>query len=51
MSVASVVVLAAVVALAGLAVWRNVKKGAPCDCGCSRGECSCCTTRQRKNLV
>ncbi len=51
MSVASVVVLAAVVALAGLAVWRNVKKGAPCNCGCSRGECSCCTTRQGKNLV
>ena len=51
MSFASVVVLAAVVALAGLAVWRNVKKGAPCDCGCSCGECSRCPTRQGENLV
>lgn len=41
MSVASAVVLAAVLVLAALAVWRNVKKGAPCECGCSGKRCSC----------
>ena len=45
MSVASAVTLAAVLVLAVLAVWRNIKKGAPCECGGSAksygGGCCC----------
>ncbi|MCR5414132.1 MAG: hypothetical protein K6F50_05335 [Kiritimatiellae bacterium] len=41
MTLGSVVVLAAVVALAGFAVWRNLRKGAPCSCGCSGKDCAC----------
>lgn len=50
MNAASALVLAAVLVFAALAVWRNLKKGAPCECGCSSksctcggGECSCCS--------
>ena len=39
MNAASVAVLVAVLAFAALAVWRVVKKGAPCECGCSCGKC------------
>ena len=39
MNISSIVVVLAVVALAGFAVWRNVKKGAPCSCG---EDCECC---------
>ena len=43
MNVASAVVLAAVLSLAALAVWRNLKKGAPCECGsCGKSRsCGC----------
>ena len=45
MNVATAVTLAVVLALAALAVWRNVRKGAPCECGGSRKACGggfCC---------
>ena len=44
MSVSSIVVLTLVLLLAVLAVWRNIKKGAPCECGGSRKACGggCC---------
>ena len=48
MSVSSIVVLVLVLLFAALAVWRNIKKGAPCECGGSRKGCqgkggrSCC---------
>ena len=38
-NVASAVVLAVVVVFAVLAVRRNMKKGAPCECGGSKGGC------------
>ena len=41
MNTASVIVLVAVVALAALAVWRVMKKGAPCECGGTRKSCGC----------
>ena len=41
MNTASVIVLVAVVALAALAVWRCLKKGAPCECGGTRKSCGC----------
>ena len=47
MNAASIVVLALVIVFAVLAVWRNLKKGAPCECGgsskarCSTCECHC----------
>ena len=41
MNVPSLVILAFLFILAGLAVWRNCKKGAPCSCGCSRKDCAC----------
>ena len=46
MSISSIVVLTLVLALAALAVWRNIKKGSPCECGGSckscGGKCCCC---------
>lgn len=39
MNAASIAVVAVVLALAVFAVWRNLKKGTPCECG---GECRCC---------
>ncbi len=39
MNVGSIIVLAGVLALAGWAVWRNIRKGAPCSCGCECGGC------------
>lgn len=44
MNAASLLILAAVVALAVLAVRRNVKKGAPCEGGCC-GRCAACPHR------
>ena len=41
MSNGSIIVLVAVGALMALAVWRNIKKGAPCACGGSRTACGC----------
>ena len=41
MNVPSIIVLVVVFAFAGLAVWRNIRKGAPCSCGCSRKDCAC----------
>jgi len=41
MNTASVIVLVVVVALAALAVWRCLKKGAPCECGGTRKSCGC----------
>ena len=47
MNAASATVFAAVLALAAFAIWRTLKKGAPCECGCSRktcpGKCPSCT--------
>ena len=40
MNLASVAVLAVVLVLAVLAVRRNIKKGAPCECGGSQKTCS-----------
>ncbi|MBR4652929.1 MAG: hypothetical protein IKO72_06165 [Kiritimatiellae bacterium] len=44
MSNGSIVVLVVIGTLAALAVWRNLRKGAPCSCGCSDEECceGCC---------
>lgn len=47
MNLGSAAVLALVLALAALAVWRAWKKGAPCECGgspktCKGGEGCCC---------
>ena len=39
MNAASIVVLAVVGILFALAVWRTMKKGAPCECG---GPCKSC---------
>ena len=44
MNVGSIIVLAGVLALAGWAVWRNIRKGAPCacgSCGACKGGCHC----------
>ena len=42
MNVASAIVLAIVLALAALAVWRNARKGVPCEGGCpGKGACAC----------
>lgn len=41
MNVTSVIVLVALFALVGFALWRNFRKGAPCSCGCSRKDCGC----------
>ena len=50
MNAASIVILALVLGLVAFAVWRCVKKGAPCECGGSHkdcckngGECCCCS--------
>ncbi|MBQ7251340.1 MAG: hypothetical protein IJS32_01920 [Kiritimatiellae bacterium] len=46
MNAVSWLVLAAVVALAVLAVRRNVRKGVPCEGGCScNGRCAGCPRR------
>ncbi|MBQ8114428.1 MAG: hypothetical protein IJ146_14600 [Kiritimatiellae bacterium] len=42
MSVPSIIVLVAIVALAIFAAWRSLRKGAPCSCGRTRDECTCC---------
>ncbi|MBQ9431044.1 MAG: FeoB-associated Cys-rich membrane protein [Kiritimatiellae bacterium] len=42
MNLASVLVIALIVAFAALSVWRCLKKGAPCSCGCDGEECACC---------
>ncbi|MBQ5530515.1 MAG: FeoB-associated Cys-rich membrane protein [Kiritimatiellae bacterium] len=39
MNVPSLIVVVAVVALAALAARRVFKKGAPCECGGTRGGC------------
>lgn len=39
MNPGSVVVVVAVLALVAFAVWRNLRKGVPCECG---GECRAC---------
>ena len=46
MSAASVIVLVVVIALAVLAVWRNIRKGAPCECGGSCASLSSCLKRR-----
>lgn len=42
MNAASIAVVAVVLALAVLAVWRNLKKGAPCECGGNAPSCHGC---------
>ena len=54
MSNGSIVVLVAIGALMALAVWRNIRKGAPCSCGCSGKDCACgcsgqCTCGEKEN--
>ena len=39
MNLSSGVIVGILVVLAGLAVWRNLRKGAPCSCG---DDCGCC---------
>ena len=39
MNVSSIIVAVVVLALAALAVWRCIKKGAPCECGGSAKSC------------
>lgn len=39
MNASSIAVVVGIVALAALAVWRNVRKGAPCECGCPKKSC------------
>ena len=52
MNISSIIVLAVVVAFAALAVWRCVKKGAPCECGCSGKSCDCgCGGQSCKSCV
>jgi hypothetical protein len=46
MNAASVIVLVVVIALAVLAVWRNVRKGAPCECGGSCASLRSCLKRR-----
>ena len=46
MNLASVIVLLIVVALAALAVWRNVRKGSPCECGGSCASLRSCLNRR-----
>jgi hypothetical protein len=41
MNAASVIVLVAVLALAGLAAWRVFRKGAPCECGSTPAKAGC----------
>ena len=41
MNISSIAVLAIVISLAALAVWRCLKKGAPCECGGARKSCGC----------
>lgn len=41
MTAGSAIVLAGTLLLVGFTVWRNLRKGAPCSCGCSRSECGC----------
>ena len=41
MNASSIAALAILFSLAALAVWRNIRKGAPCSCGCSRKQCGC----------
>ena len=40
MNAASAAVLGVVLALAALAAWRCLKKGAPCECGGTRKACT-----------
>jgi hypothetical protein len=51
MNAASVIVLATVLALAGLAAWRVFRKGAPCECGSTpaKAGCSCCCAKCHQN--
>ena len=44
MNVASVIVVGVLLALVGLAVWRNIRKGAQGGCHCQGGES---TSRER----
>ena len=44
MGLGSVLVVVAVLALAAFAVWRNLRKGVPCECG---GSCRVCGGRCR----
>ena len=41
MNIATIVTLVVVLAFAALAVWRCVKKGMPCECGCGEKSCGC----------
>ena len=49
MNVASAVIVGVLFVLAGLAVWRNIRKGAPCPCGdcCGCGRVGKCRERGR----
>ena len=46
MNAASIIVIAVVLAFAALAVFRAIRKGAPCSCGCGGDgkHCGCART-------
>ena len=50
MNIASMAVVVVLLALAVLAVWRNLKKGSPCECGGSCKSCGgcCCSDGEKK---
>ena len=51
MNVASAVIVGVLFVLAGLAVWWNIQKGAPCSCGnCGRCACTCGGARGARAL-
>ena len=41
MNTGSIIVLSVLFALVALAIWRNIRKGAPCSCGASHKNCTC----------
>ena len=41
MNTGSIIVIAIIAVLMALAIWRVVRKGAPCECGGSRKLCAC----------
>ena len=53
MNLSSGIIVGILLVLAGLAVWRNIRKGAPCSCGgCSGcgGGCHCGGARGARAL-
>ena len=53
MNLASAAILVSLVALAALAVWRVLRKGAPCECGGSCKPCraGCCREHSEREKL